>query len=95
MRNIHTKALRVTATGLFFVMSAGTLLAQNAPAGGERRKPPKEAVEACKALAQGQACSFAINGKKMDGACWAPADKPLACRPKGGPVPGANQSPKK
>lgn len=95
MHNIRTKTLRATSMGLFFAMFASTLLAQSDPGTGEPRRPPKEAVQACKALTQDQACSFSMGDKKMNGTCWAPADKPLACRPKGAPAPGTHPLPKK
>lgn len=52
----------------------------------DRRGPPQEAVEACSTLVQGDPCSFeGRRGNAVEGSCEAPEDKPLACRPEGGP----------
>ena len=52
----------------------------------EHRGPPAEAVEACSTLVQGDPCSFeGRRGETLEGTCEAPDDKPLACRPEGGP----------
>jgi hypothetical protein len=52
--------------------------------GGEHqhRKPPPEALDACKGKSSGQACSFTSPHGQVDGTCFAPEDKPQACRPK-------------
>lgn len=53
---------------------------------GERRGPPAAALEACASSVQSDPCSFeGRDGETLDGTCEAPADKPLACRPEGGP----------
>ncbi|MEL7447867.1 MAG: hypothetical protein AAFN78_01580 [Pseudomonadota bacterium] len=55
---------------------------------GERRGPPRVAVEACASAVQGDACSFeGRRGESLQGTCWAPQDKPLACKPEGAPPP--------
>ncbi len=52
----------------------------------EHRGPPAEALEACSILVQGDPCSFeGKRGETLEGTCEAPDDKPLACRPEGGP----------
>ena len=66
---------------------------------GEHRGPPKVALEACANSVQGDPCSFeGRRGEALEGTCEAPSDKPLACRPEGGPpshssMPGENQVP--
>jgi hypothetical protein len=54
--------------------------------------PPPEALEACKSLSSGQACSFTSPRGAMTGTCWAPEGKPLACRPKHPPGPAGSES---
>lgn len=53
---------------------------------GERRRgPPPEALEACAELQEGDECSFVGRNATVAGICAAPADRPLACAPEGGP----------
>ena len=57
-----------------------------------RMGPPPEALKACKGLVAQAACSFDGREGKVSGSCFAPPDRPLACRPKDarmGPPPGA------
>jgi hypothetical protein len=61
------------------------LSAQTAAGAGGPRKPPPEALDACKALSSGQACSFTSPHGDVKGTCWAPEGKPLACKPSGAP----------
>lgn len=52
----------------------------------EHRGPPAAALEACSTAVQGDPCSFeGRRGNAVEGTCEAPDDKPLACRPEGGP----------
>ena len=52
----------------------------------EHRGPPPAALEVCSNLVQGDSCAFDGNrGDTLQGTCEAPEDKPLACRPEGGP----------
>lgn len=51
-------------------------------------RPPQAAIEACKSLHRGDACSVAFDGRTVSGVCDAPPDvanAPLACRPDGPP----------
>ncbi|QDL52989.1 hypothetical protein [Rhodoferax aquaticus] len=86
-------ALRVCAA-MALLLCAATASAQQAPpngpkpAGGqeqqegpEHRKPPAEALAACKSLAAGAACNFTSPRGAEAGTCGAPEGKPLACRP--------------
>jgi hypothetical protein len=84
MKSAHTLLVQL---GLFAALScsSGLLLAQSAEGQGGPRKPPKEALEACKSLSAGQACSFSSSRGAVNGACWAPEGKPLACKPKDAP----------
>ena len=74
--------------------TAITLLALSAvaqPLPGEGpRKPPAEALAACKASTAGSDCSFTGPRGAQKGTCWAPEGKPLACRPKA-PAEGASR----
>lgn len=55
------------------------------PEGSQRgpRRPPPEALDACKDKTSGVECSFNDRqGNSRSGTCWAPdPSKPLACRP--------------
>lgn len=52
----------------------------------DHRGPPEVALEACSNSVQGDPCSFeGRRGDALQGTCEAPDDKPLACRPEGGP----------
>ena len=91
--SIHTIARATVVATL--ALAAGLLCAQ--PAGGEHRKPPPEALDACKALKSGQDCSFTAPRGAVKGSCFAPEGKPLACKPKdapGGARPQAPAAPK-
>ena len=80
----------VLALALAFASYGGPIMAEgkagNAPA-KDRRGPPAEALAACKALKAGDACSFTAQRGAVSGSCFAPQDKPLACRPKDAPTP--------
>ena len=67
------------------------LSAQTADGTGGPRKPPAEALDACKSVSSGQDCSFSSPQGTVKGTCWAPEGKPLACKPKDAPTgnPGA------
>lgn len=55
----------------------------------EHRGPPEAALEACSSSVQGDPCFFeGRRGDALEGTCEAPDDKPLACRPEGGPPKG-------
>lgn len=61
------------------------LFAQTADGAGGPRKPPPEALAACKTLSSGQACGFTAPHGAVKGTCWAPEGKPLACKPTDAP----------
>jgi hypothetical protein len=94
--NIFTLPLRRVFT---LTICAGALTAccvlsaQPVDANGGPRKPPAEALDACKSSSSGQECSFTSQQGTAKGTCWAPEGKPLACKPKEGP-PGNSNSPK-
>lgn len=71
------------------LLLAGTAYAesdQDNKSSREHRGPPEAALEACSTLVQGDPCSFeGRRGDTLEGTCEAPDDKPLACRPEGGP----------
>jgi hypothetical protein len=62
---------------------------QQPPRGGQ---PPAEALAACKALKQGDTCSFSGERGAASGTCGAPEGRPLACRPANAPQAGAGMS---
>ena len=69
------------------------------PTGNHDRPPPPspEALSACKTVASGEGCSFTAVPDTVSGTCWAPAGRPLACRPTNPPAgapPRAGQSSK-
>ena len=75
-------------------LSAALLLAGSAYADSDQEKkprakhrgPPPVALEACTNSVEGDPCAFeGRRGEAVEGTCEAPADKPLACRPEGGP----------
>ena len=69
------------------------LSAQTADGTGGPRKPPAEALDACKSVSSGKECSFSSPQGKVTGTCWAPEGKPLACKPKDAPT-GNSGAPK-
>ena len=77
--------------------ASGALFAQAADGSGRPPKPPAEALAACSASGQGQACSFSSPRGNVAGSCQAPQGKPLACRPKDAPAgpPAAAERPAK
>jgi hypothetical protein len=48
---------------------------------GQHHGPPPEAIAACKGSSSSAQCSFAADGVRLSGTCWAPEGKPLACKP--------------
>ena len=83
---------RLLILTLFFgtLIACCALSAQTTDGGGGPRKPPAEALEACKTLSSGQECSFTSPHGTVQGTCWAPEGKPLACKPKDAPTSGPN-----
>ncbi len=69
------------ATSVVTALGALAAAAQP-PAGDGQRKPPAEALAACKSVAAGGDCAFTDSRGTHQGTCWAPAGKPLACKPK-------------
>ncbi|PUE06270.1 hypothetical protein B9Z51_15755 [Limnohabitans sp. T6-5] len=76
------------ALSMSLALSGGMLYAQSAPGGDSPRPPPSEALAACQTLKSGQDCSFKSPQGSVQGTCWAPADKPLVCKPSRMPAPG-------
>ena len=92
-------------TGLLFAQPQGNGQQGNGPqqgnaqqGEGQHRKPPQEALDACKSLKAGQDCSFTSPHGAETGTCFAPEGRPLACRPKnvpnGGPPANNNKQQK-
>ena len=80
------RSLIALSAMLFLV---GTAYAESDQENNQRREhrgPPEAALEACSSSVQGDPCSFeGRRGDALEGTCDAPDDKPLACRPEGGP----------
>lgn len=70
---------------LLVTTAAHTSLAQTPNGEGHPPGPPAEAIAACKSLSSGAQCSFSSDRGAINGTCWAPEGKPLACKPAGGP----------
>jgi hypothetical protein len=75
--------------------SSNLLFAQPAEGQGGARKPPQEALDACKSLSAGQECGFTAPHGNINGVCWAPEGKPLVCKPKNAPNNDARPQGKK
>jgi hypothetical protein len=88
-------ATRISLRAVHCLLLAATFAAHAAgPPDG--RGPPPEALAACKSESAGAVCSFTgRDGQQLQGACWAPEGKPLACRPKDAPPPPGNNAPPK
>lgn len=92
--SLHLRKLLVSlGTTSLLLLGAAPVLAAGEPAppgaangGGARKGPPAEAMAACKGLSAGQACNFKGPRGEQRGSCWAPADKPLACKPSAPPA---------
>jgi hypothetical protein len=72
----------IAVLGMLFVVSA--FAASNDRPGPQngRRRPPREAMEACKEKSSGASCEFSGKHGKISGKCWSPdSSKPLACKP--------------
>lgn len=53
---------------------------------GGRRRPPREAIQACENKAVDEACSFTLPVKMVEGSCFRRnEDRPPVCRPSMGP----------
>ena len=78
----RTFALTICAVAL---TACCGLSAQTTDGKGGPRKPPAEALDACKSVGSGQDCSFSSPQGTVKGTCWAPEGKPLACKPKDAP----------
>ena len=54
----------------------------------KRRGPPPEAIEACTAAVEGDACAFeGRRGESLEGMCAVTREEAMACRPEGGRPP--------
>ncbi len=89
---IGTLATRLLALTLFtgVLTACCALSAQPTDGTGGPRKPPAEALDACKSVSSGKECSFSSPQGKVTGTCWAPEGKPLACKPKDAPATNPN-----
>ncbi|MFO0582889.1 MAG: hypothetical protein U0229_11480 [Anaeromyxobacter sp.] len=78
-----------TESGTCFAYDGTTLACRPAHGPGGHRGPPPEAVEACKGVAEGEACAVTLGGNTLDGTCAKGPDGAgaLACRPSRMPPP--------
>ena len=78
--------------GALAALSFSSSILSAQPAQGQEgpRKPPQEALDACKSVGAGQECSFSSPHGTVKGSCWAPEGKPLACKPKDAPPSNPN-----
>ncbi len=79
------KIILIGALVMGFQLMCGNVFAQPS-SDSHPRRPPPEAIEACKSLASGQECGFKSPDGNITGLCWAPEGKPLACKPKDAPT---------
>jgi len=73
------------ARALAFALLIAAPLARAADEPPRHRGPPPEALQACKDKKAEQACTFDGRRGNVEGTCFAPPDRPLACRPAGAP----------
>lgn len=88
--HVYAFPKRLLATLAFAgtLAGCGALCAQ--PVGnGPPHPPPAEALQACKNLTSGQMCNFVSQRGTVQGTCWAPEGKALACKPKDASMGGA------
>lgn len=82
---MNRSLIALMATTLIFSTAYAESDQENKPR-REHRGPPAAALEACSSSVQGDPCSFeGRRGEALEGTCEAPNEKPLACRPEGGP----------
>ncbi len=82
-RALAATGLRAALAALALSAGIGHAQPGPGPGSGPPPTPPAEALAACKSLAAGKACSFSAPSGAVQGSCWAPEGKPLACRPTG------------
>jgi hypothetical protein len=70
---------------LVMLLSLAPLAARAADEPPRHSGPPPEALQACKDKQAEAACTFTGPRGSMEGSCFAPQGKPLACRPAGAP----------
>ena len=85
--------LRAALAALALNASIGHAQQGPGPGSSPPPAPPAEALAACKSLAAGKACSFSAPSGTVQGSCWAPEGKPLACRPTGAGAPPGGSPP--
>ena len=87
MRHTHLHPLTLVATIALLVAAAAHAEPDESGYGQQRharRGPPPQALEACEALVEGDACAFTgRNDEQLNGTCFSPRDEILACRPEG------------
>lgn len=84
---------RAARLGVMCVLwtACGAVVAQNAspPRDGDRRGPPREAIEACANKAETDACSMTLPDREqpVTGQCVVTPEDSLACLPEGARPP--------
>lgn len=83
---VRRTLLRAAVAGLLVAATSFPLAAAEGDERRGHRGPPPEALEACAAQIEGDACSFeGRRGESLQGVCFVPRDGELACRPEGAP----------
>ena len=99
---MRSTLLAATFTGLLALAAQAQMSGSNGPQGGpgagEHKRPPPEAIEACKGKSADAPCSFTgREGRQVSGTCFSPpprpdGDKPpMACKPEH--PPGSQHAP--
>lgn len=86
-KTLFQNALLRTAVATLLIAAFSTTLAEEGDDERRgRRGPPPQALEACAAQVEGDACTFeGRRGEDLQGVCVVPRDGELACRPEGPP----------
>ena len=94
MRRTKTAAITIATACLLAGSMAWSQQGPPRGRGGDRQGPPPEAIEACKDLGEGDACSVETPRGKLEGTCRKPPrgdGDGLACVPRGRRGPGGER----
>lgn len=81
-KSIKENAMRIIVLTTLLSLTSFVTSAQQQQQGRGKRKPPREAIDACTQLKSGASCSFEHRSRSMTGVCFTPkSDRPLACKP--------------
>lgn len=82
--------IHIGLSGMAFALLSACACAQPTGRNDRPPTPPPEALAACKTIAAGAACKFTSPHGVVNGTCWAPEGKPLACKPLNAPASAAS-----